>query len=287
MTTIAWTIEATYAGVPLSITSLSTSLQRRVLVYVPVRGEQSETFDQGSQPAQYTVGATLTGTAEQISARLVELEDLANNGDVRVFTHPIRGDISCQLQSLTSSQENGQISVNITLTEVRNVRDVGQNLENEDTTRHDVEVAAMAAEEALSASGDEPATPVMESVEPVLSWDESTPQATQTVQGESVRDALAEIETELLARTDSASYRSLISVTRLRGLIEQYARTLQNRGTALSRVRIVDDIPLASLLLQLGIDPDTWVESVVSLNSLRRINRLRPGTEILLPRDPS
>lgn len=284
MSTIAWTIEAQFDGIPLEITSLATERKRRVTIYVPVRGEESELFDQGSEPTKYSITATLTGSPEGIASNLVALEDLADNGEVRAFSHPIRGDIECHLESLSSSQDNGAISVSMMLVAVSQLQPAGANLSEEDTTRHDVEFAAAAAEQAIGDAGITGVSSPVDVVAPVLSWDDSTPVAVQRIQSDAVADSLRSTEQSLRSRTDLEAYQALTAVTVLRGRVVQYARTLQGRGVSYTAVQIRADLPVPHLLIQLGLDVETWQNAIVAVNSIRRVNRLAAGTSILIPR---
>lgn len=283
MTTIAWTIPAQFGGVNLEITQLATSKARRVARYTPVRGERSELFDQGSDPRTFSVAGQLVGTPDEIATKLITLENLADSGAIRIFSHPLRGDIDCRLAQLGSEQGNGMVSVSLELVEEAAQVVTGDNLSDDDVTANGVEFSATVADERLILAGiTEPS--VSEIVQPALLWTPDTQLSVQRIQIDSIRSQLRSLESELRASVSPEAYQALIAMTVLRGRLEQFVQTLQGRGVSYATMSVLVDVPLIRILVDLGIDTDVWLREVAAINSLRNVMRVAKGTSLLIPK---
>lgn len=285
--TVAFSFEASFGGVALDIRSVQTTFTRRTDVYEPERGDGADVFDRGRALRVDRLSVTLPGTPDEVSARIRQLSALADNGDIRTFTHPIDGSWQARLGQFDLSIQNGDVTASMSILQVSALVATALNAENpdEETTAQDVAVDAERADAAL-ADIDLDDVSVTEAVADAQSWDEETPVNLREDTLGAVRASLGGLQAQLdQLPAVTENVRASQVVMRTIASLQRFSDTLSAGGWRFATVTLGEPASLGVLLASVfgaGIVEEI-IDQVRAVNQLRDATRIPMGTAVLLP----
>jgi len=286
MSTIEYSFDLTFAGVPLFATALSTDLSRRVDVYIPSRGSGADVFDRGQVNRVDTLSVEFVGTPSEILRNYKLLNTLANSGERRTFTHPIDGTWEVLLTQYAPSIGVGAVTASMTLTQVSEQVDASTNASNPDDEIFfdDVSVEAESADLALADAGLTDVS-VSELVSPLELWDETTPLAERASRVDAIRDALSSTRARLRSLSYGQAIVALRSVMAVQRAVRAFSDTLRSGGLTFSQVQVNNLTSLPKLISELygPSNVDLILAQVRAVNSIRDTLKIPPNTLLQLP----
>lgn len=282
--------DAEFAGIPLSIATISTTSGRDIAVLSPARGDLHANRDRGLKHRVASAELLFVdkpGKAPYLD-RFDAVHALVLQGGAQVFSHPLLGSYRARIADFDIRADAGASRVDVSCTlyaedEPQAVTPSGAGVAV-DAGVEAVEVASGEADAALAELDRESETPAS-CAAAVAAWGEADDIDAQKVFLEAaslVEDLNAEIEALSQSLADWPAYRALC---RLRYQVSRAAEAFTSAAEQLIDITVGRDAPLISICSEvygaaLAVERAAQVQK---LNRIRTPGRVATGTALKMP----